>query len=81
MLTNYFSDMSYKDKVYVNQDESFTDLQTLIKYSLLLNFLHESLMHLIIKYKIPCTSIIWSAVPCMQVLMHAGTYACTRAWT
>ena len=30
-------------KVEVNQDESLTDLQTLIKYSFLLNFLHESL--------------------------------------
>ena len=28
-------------KVDVNQDESLTDLQTLIKYSFLLNFLHE----------------------------------------
>ena len=50
MSTNYFGDMNYfsqktnKDKVYVNQDESLTDLQTLIKYSFLLNFLHESLM-------------------------------------
>ena len=49
MLTNYFGDMSYfsrekKDKYYVNQDESLTDLQTLIKYSFLLNFLHKSLM-------------------------------------
>ena len=33
-----------EDKVYVNQDESLTDLQTLIKYSFRLNFLHESLM-------------------------------------
>ena len=54
MLTNYFGDMSYilaeknEDKVYVNQDESLTDLQTLIKYSFRLNFLHESLMNLII---------------------------------
>ena len=52
MLTNYFGDMSFlgeknEDKVYVNQDESLTDLQTLIKYSFLLNFLHESLMNLI----------------------------------
>ena len=50
MLTNYFGDMSFlgeknEDKVYVNQDESLTDLQTLIKYSFLLNFLHESLMN------------------------------------
>ena len=49
MLTNYFGDMSYfsrekRNKVYVNQDESLTDLQILIKYSFLLNFLHESLM-------------------------------------
>ena len=36
-----------EDKVYVNQDESLTDLQTLIKYSFRLNFLHESLMNLI----------------------------------
>ena len=36
-----------ENKVYVNQDESLTDLQTLIKYSFLLNFLHESLMNLI----------------------------------
>ena len=36
-----------EDKVDVNQDESLTDLQTLIKYSFLLNFLHESLMNLI----------------------------------
>ena len=54
MLTNYFGDMSYilaeknEDKVDVNQDESLTDLQTLIKYSFRLNFLHESLMNLII---------------------------------
>ena len=34
-----------EDKVDVNQDESLTDLQTLIKYSFLLNFLHESLMN------------------------------------
>ena len=52
MLTNYFGDMSFlgeknEDKVYVNQDESLTDLQTLIKYSFRLNFLHESLMNLI----------------------------------
>ena len=37
MLTNYFGDMSYfsqenEGKVYVNQDESLTDLQILIKY-------------------------------------------------
>ena len=49
MLTNYFGDMSYlaeknENKVYVNQDESLTDLQTLIKYSFLLNFLPESLI-------------------------------------
>ena len=36
-----------EDKVDVNQEESLTDLQTLIKYSFLLNFLHESLMNLI----------------------------------
>ena len=36
-----------EDKVDVNQDESLTDLQTLIKYSFVLNFLHESLMNLI----------------------------------
>ena len=36
-----------EDNVYVNQDESLTDLQTLIKYSFLLNFLHESLVNLI----------------------------------
>ena len=35
-----------EDKVDVNQDESLTDLQTLIKYSFLLNFLHESLIKL-----------------------------------
>ena len=40
-----------EDKVDVNQDESLTDLQTLIKYSFLLNFLHESLMNLINIYK------------------------------
>ena len=55
MLTNYFGDMSFlgeknEDKVYVNQDESLTDLQTLIKYLFLLNFLHESLMILIGTY-------------------------------
>ena len=53
MLTNYFGDMSYfsqenEGKVYVNQDESLTDLQILIKYSFRLNFLHECLMNLII---------------------------------
>ena len=53
MLTNYFGDMSYfsrekgEDKVYLNEDESLTNLQILIKYSFLLNFLHESLMNLI----------------------------------
>ena len=36
-----------EDKFDVNQDESLTDLQTRIKYSFLLNFLHESLMNLI----------------------------------
>ena len=40
-----------EDKVYVNQDESLTDLQTLIKYSFRLNFLHESLMNLINVFK------------------------------
>ena len=40
-----------EDKVDVNHDESLTDLQTLIKYSFLLNFLHESLMNLISIYK------------------------------
>ena len=32
MLINYFGDMSYfsRDKVYVKQDESLTDLQKLI---------------------------------------------------
>ena len=29
---------------YVNQDESLTDLQILMKYSFLLNFLHELVM-------------------------------------
>ena len=33
-----------EDKVDVNQDESLTDLQILIKYSYLLNFLHELVM-------------------------------------
>ena len=33
-----------EDKVFVNQDKSLTDLQTLIKYSFLLNFLHELVM-------------------------------------
>ena len=33
-----------EDKAYVNQDESLTDLQMLIKYSFLLNFLHELAM-------------------------------------
>ena len=52
MLTNYFGDMSYfgREKrryVYVNQDESLTNLQTLIKHSFLLNVFHESLMNLI----------------------------------
>ena len=49
MLTNYFGDMSYfsrekRNKVYVNQDESLTDLQILIKYLFLWNFLHELVM-------------------------------------
>ena len=35
-----------EQKVDINQDESLTDLQILIKYSFLLNFLHESLMNL-----------------------------------
>ena len=39
MLTNYFGDMSClaeknEDKVYVNHDESLTDLQTLIKLNI-----------------------------------------------
>ena len=37
-----------EDKVYVNQFLFITNLQILIKYSFLLNFLHESLMNLII---------------------------------
>ena len=42
MLTNYFRDIRYfaeknEDNVYVNQDESLTDLQTLIKYSFIFN--------------------------------------------
>ena len=40
-----------EDKVDVNHDESLTDLQTLIKYSFLLNFLHESVMNLTSIYK------------------------------
>ena len=49
MLTNYLVIWAIlaeknEDKVYVNQDESLTDLQTLIKYLFVLNFLHESLM-------------------------------------
>ena len=47
MLTTILAEKN-EDKVYVNQDESLTDLQTLIKYSFLLNFLHKSLMNLII---------------------------------
>ena len=43
MLTTILAEKN-EDKVYVNQDESLTDLQTLNKYSFLLNFLHESLM-------------------------------------
>ena len=39
--------LAEKNEDKVNQDESLTDLQTLIKYSFLLNFLHESLMNLI----------------------------------
>ena len=46
---NCFSQESQR-KVDVNQDESLTDLQTLIKYSFLLNFGHESLMILIIYF-------------------------------
>ena len=33
-----------EDKVDVNQDESLTDLQILIKYKFILNFLHELVM-------------------------------------
>ena len=49
-----------EDKVYVNQDESLTDLQTLIKYSFLLNFLHESLMNLIIIYICHLVKVIYA---------------------
>ena len=56
MLTNHFGEWAIlaeknEDKVYVNQDDCFTDLQILIKYSFLLNFLHESLMNLIRQFK------------------------------
>ena len=57
MLTNYLVIWAIlaeknEDKVDVKQDESLTDLQTLIKYSFLLNFLHESLINLIMINKI-----------------------------
>ena len=39
--------LAEKNEDKVNQDESLTDLQTLTKYSFLLNFLHESFMNLI----------------------------------
>ena len=58
-----------ENKVYVNPDESLTDLQTLIKYSFLLNFLHESfdLMNLLIRSILNCirSSIgnQWSSLP------------------
>ena len=54
MLINYFGDIlaeKNEDNIYVNQDESFADLQTLIKYSFMSNFLHKSSMNLIIKVR------------------------------
>jgi hypothetical protein len=36
-----------KAEVYVNQDKSLSDLQTLIKHSFLLNVLHELLMSIL----------------------------------
>jgi hypothetical protein len=39
-------------EVYVNQDKSLSDLQTLIKHSFLLNFPRELLMNFLIKVPI-----------------------------
>ena len=49
MLTNFLVIWAIlaeinEDKIYVNQDDSLTDLQTLIKYTFLMNVLQESLM-------------------------------------
>ena len=40
-----------KCEVYVNQDKSLSDLQTLIKHSFLLNFPHELLMSFLVLVK------------------------------
>ena len=58
MLTTILAEKN-EDKVYVNQDESLTDLQTLIKYSFLLNFLRESLMNLIRVNKVVIVKDLW----------------------
>ena len=39
LVTWAILDQKKEDKVYVNLDKSLTDLQTLIKYSFVLNFL------------------------------------------
>lgn len=50
IFIDYFKNTSCfsweNESSYVNQDESLTYLQTKIKYSFLLNFLHDSLMNL-----------------------------------
>ena len=43
-----------KAEVYVNQDKSLSDLQTLIKHSFLLYFPRELLMNFLIIHKVFC---------------------------
>jgi hypothetical protein len=45
MSSRSVSDIQIKAEVYVNQDKSVSDLQTLIKHSFLLYFPRELLMH------------------------------------
>ena len=51
MLLAVLAEKVERKVIDVNKDESLTDLQTLIKYSFRLNFLHESLMNLISIYR------------------------------
>jgi hypothetical protein len=58
-----------KAEVYENQDKSLSDLQTLIKHSFLLNFLHKLLVSILSVIKTQHTGLIsWNKV------MAAGIY-------
>ena len=61
-----------EDKVNVNEDESLADLQTLIKYSFLLNFLHESLMNLIMFHKIMKIALYYIFLHCITLKWHSS---------